>query len=752
MKISHLLALGFFAAAAAGAAEQAAITVTHELDAARPAETIAVPWAEIARVLPGALLQHLVVRDSAGHSLPYQVTNVDPEAKDPSGAGAAYGELLFQHDFSAGEKSATFTVEKSAAIAAVFPAKVFARFVPERLDDFAWENDKIAHRTYGPALAAPDVSGSGKEVLVASGLDVWCKRVPYPIVDRWYNQGHDHYHRDEGEGLDMYGVHTSRGCGGTGVWAGGKLFISRNYQTWKVIANGPIRAIFELTYDAWEAPGLKVTETKRFTVDAGHNLDQIESTFTVGEGAAREITVAIGLNKTPADHGQEPVLELTPVAAAGSLTQWIAQKTNGSIGTAVIVPSAAFQGFAEDAANHLVLAKAVSGQPLRYYAGAGWSKAGDFTSRQAWNDYVAACAARARAPLRVAVAAAPPPVPLAAAAVIGLMERVADWQLAHPAAWKATEWQNGAFYAGAMALARVSTSPRFHDAMKQMGEANQWQPGPRPYHADDHVVGQAYAELYLQDKDPREIAPLQARFDSILAQPRTNGLEFDWKRNPANQERWSWCDALFMAPPAWVRLWAATGRTAYLDFATAEWWVTSDYLYDRDEHLYFRDSTYFNRREKNGRKVFWSRGNGWVMGGLVRVLQYLPADHPARARFVAQFREMAGAILACQQPDGFWRASLLDPESYPMQETSGTGFHTFALAWGVNEGLLDRGQFAPAVRRAWAALASCVTAEGKLTHVQPVGATPVTFDAEWTEPYGVGSFLLAGSEVSRLDR
>ena len=205
-----------------------------------------------------------------------------------------------------------------------------------------------------------------------------------------------------------------------------------------------------------------------------------------------------------------------------------------------------------------------------------------------------------------------------------------------------------------------------------------------------------------------------------------------------------------MAPPAWIRLWAATGSTAYLDFAVARWWVTSDYLYDKEEHLYFRDSSYFDRREQNGRKVFWSRGNGWVMAGLVRMLQFLPGDHPARPRFVAQYREMAEKILSCQQADGFWRASLLDPASYPMQETSGTGFYCYALAWGARAGLLDRARFAPAVRRAWTALASCVNAEGKLTHVQPVGATPVTFDAGSTEPYGVGAFLLAGSEVRRL--
>lgn len=350
------------------------------------------------QALPGAEIQHLAVKNPAGHSLPYQVTHGSSEGYATQGTEDHYDELVFQHDFAAGEKSAVFTVEKTANVAPVFPAQVFSRYVPERLDDFAWENDRIAHRTYGPALEAPAEPGSGKEVLIASGLDVWCKRVRYPIIDRWYNIGH--YHDDVGEGMDQYHVGASRGCGGTGVWDGKQLYVSRNYHTWKVLDNGPIRAIFELTYESWSANGVIVSEVKRFTIDAGHNLDQIDSTFTV-VGPTKTITVGIGLNKEPVDADQAVSAVLTPTATAGSLTQWFEQKTNGSIGTAIIVPGASFQGFAEDARNQLILAKAISGQPLRYYVGASWSKAGDFSTVQEWNVYVAAWAARLHAPLKV---------------------------------------------------------------------------------------------------------------------------------------------------------------------------------------------------------------------------------------------------------------------------------------------------------------------------------------------------------------
>ncbi len=334
--------------------------------------------------------------------------------------------------------------------------------------------------------------------------------------------------------------------------------------------------------------------------------------------------------------------------------------------------------------------------------------------------------------------------------VLDVMQRVADWQLANPSTHKPTDWTMGAEYAGFMALAGISGDAKYRDAMLAMGETNQWQLGPRQYHADDYCVGQTYGELYFLYREPQMLAPMRVSFDDILAHPSTaSSLDFTLPKHKS-QELWSWCDALFMGPPAWVRLYAATGEEKYLNFAVKEWWRTSDYLYDTNEHLYFRDSTYFKKTEANGKKVFWSRGNGWVMGGLVRTLQYLPTNHPDRARFEQQFKEMSAAVLKCQQADGLWRASLLDPDSYPLKETSGSGFYTYALAWGVNQGLLDRAQFEPAVRKAWVALVSCVDADGKLTHVQPIGADPKKFAPESTEVYGVGAFLLAGSEVYRM--
>jgi pectinesterase len=391
MKKLAFAALLLGTAFSARAANKIVVTVTNDTGLARPAEVIAVPIHDVQQLLSGVMIDHYVVKDAAGTVLPCQVTNFKPEEHHDY-----YLDLLFQHDFAAGEMTAVFTIEPSEKPVPPFPSKVFARYVPERFGDFAWENDRLGHRIYGPGLDSPV---AGHDRMVSSGVDVWCKRVRYPIVDRWYLKGH--YHEDSGEGLDMYNVGTSRGCGGTGVWADGKLHVSGNWASWKVLANGPIRVVFELTYAPWDAGnGIKVSETKRFTVDAGHNLDLIESTFAI-EGAGA-ITVGLGLNKHSADKGQDPKENLTPDEADHALVQWEAQKTNGSIGEAIIVTPGAFRGYAEDALNHLILTTAVAGQPLRYWAGAGWTRSGDFASEADWKAYVADFARRLQSPIKIA--------------------------------------------------------------------------------------------------------------------------------------------------------------------------------------------------------------------------------------------------------------------------------------------------------------------------------------------------------------
>ena len=334
------------------------------------------------------------------------------------------------------------------------------------------------------------------------------------------------------------------------------------------------------------------------------------------------------------------------------------------------------------------------------------------------------------------------------AAIVEAMTRVADWQLANPSSHKLWEWHQAPFWASLAAFAPLSATPeKYFSAIAATGEANAWNHGPSRFHADDQAITQSYFLINERLKDPRTVAAALKLFDEMAAMPFDEPLDFDQKKTA---REWVWCDALFMSPPALALAARSTGDLRYADLMNRLWWKTTDYLYDPQERLYYRDSRYFSPREANGAKVFWSRGNGWVLAGLARVLEFLPRDYKERPRFVRLFKDMAERVATLQRPDGYWRVSLLDPASYPIPETSGTGFFTYALAWGVNAGLLERGRFEPVILRGWSALNRAVLPDGKLGFVQPVGAAPGATGPDQTEIYGAGAFLLAGSELYRL--
>ena len=330
------------------------------------------------------------------------------------------------------------------------------------------------------------------------------------------------------------------------------------------------------------------------------------------------------------------------------------------------------------------------------------------------------------------------------------IEKVTGWQLANPK-HEPRDWTNGAFYAGVFAAWETTQSSDIYKAMLDMGEAVRWTPYRRWYHADDVVICQMYIDLYRKEKRPEMIQPTIDTLAKFMANPYpVRGIEVI---------KWWWCDALFMAPPTMIKLGMLTGDREYLSKSDEYFKECYDLLYNREEHLFARDLNYVIKNdstdlyEANGKRIFWSRGNGWVMGGLVRILKELPKDEPQRPFYEQLFKEMADRIMSLQQSDGLWRASLLDPASYPGGEVSGSGFFCYALAWGVNNGLLDKKTFLPAVEKAWIALNGCVNDEGRVGWVQPIGADPrKNFNADSWEVYGAGAFLLAGSEVIKMKR
>jgi rhamnogalacturonyl hydrolase YesR len=204
-----------------------------------------------------------------------------------------------------------------------------------------------------------------------------------------------------------------------------------------------------------------------------------------------------------------------------------------------------------------------------------------------------------------------------------------------------------------------------------------------------------------------------------------------------------------MSPPAWLELARQTGDTRYRDFALAEFWATTDFLYDPVENLYFRDSRFFERRDAKGRKLFWSRGNGWVFAGLANMLEALPEEDPERPRLENLFLQMAVKLRVLQKPDGYWPPSLLGPEDSPP-ETSGTGFYVYGLAWGVKQGLLTAKEYATSIESGWKALERAVAKDGRLGWVQQVSDRPENVAETDTQYYGVGAFLLAASAVAQV--
>ncbi|TKG89602.1 glycoside hydrolase family 88 protein [Puteibacter caeruleilacunae] len=339
--------------------------------------------------------------------------------------------------------------------------------------------------------------------------------------------------------------------------------------------------------------------------------------------------------------------------------------------------------------------------------------------------------------------------------VMEVMTSVADWQCGQKLRHRINDWTNGALYAGMMEFAKMAESDKYINWLIEKGDEAKWAKMPRwsgdaKYHADDYAVGIMYLEMYRLKKDKKMIDPMRAHFDRILSAPSTRSLDHNWFRHESAAERWSWCDALFMAPTVWAKMYRITNEVKYLDFMYKEYKATTDFLYDHAEHLYYRDSRYFHQKEPNGKKMFWGRGNGWVFGGLPIILKELPDNYTEKMWFEKMFTDMAAKIASLQDKDGYWHASMLDQESYPNPETSSSSFFVYGLAWGINHGYLDKDKYLPVVLKGWKALTEAVYPDGKLGWVQPIGENPKNTTKEMTEVYGVGAFLMAGTEIHKL--
>ena len=316
---------------------------------------------------------------------------------------------------------------------------------------------------------------------------------------------------------------------------------------------------------------------------------------------------------------------------------------------------------------------------------------------------------------------------------------------------KSTIWTRSVYYEGLMALNIIDPQSKYYDYAVQWGEKHNWELawGVTSLHADNHCAGQTYIDLYLIDKKEERIRDIKASIDMMV--------------NADKKDDWSWVDALQMAMPVFAKLGVIYNDTNYFRkmydlYSFSKNQHGGNGLYNRNEHLWWRDKDFVPPyKEPNGKNCYWSRGNGWAFAALARTLSLLPKSDPHYAEYLQDFKEMAVAILPLQRTDGFWNVSLMDPNNFGGKETSGTALFTYGFAWGINQGILDKKKYSPAITKAWNGMSTEALHEnGKLGYVQGTGkepkdGQPVTYDSVPDfEDYGLGAFLLAGAEIYKM--
>ena len=329
------------------------------------------------------------------------------------------------------------------------------------------------------------------------------------------------------------------------------------------------------------------------------------------------------------------------------------------------------------------------------------------------------------------------------------LTKVAQWQLDNPKRRAKNDWTNAVFSTGLFEAWEVTQSPMMYDALIESGKSTNWKPYKRSYHADDIAISSTYIDLYQIEKQQEMLQPTIDSVARFVDEPYpVKGIEcFNY---------W-WADALFMAPPVLIKLGKTINRPDYLKNNDELYREAYNLLYNKDEHLFARDMNFVLKNdstdllEGNGKPMFWSRGNGWVLAGLARILKELPADYPERPFYENIFCEMSKRIIELQRQDGLWSSGLLDASAYSNGEVSGSALLCYGLAYGINSGLLKKKKYKKAVEKAWIGLNHCVTQDGEVCFVQGAGDRPSARDySQNSELYGTGAFLLAGSEIFKM--
>jgi rhamnogalacturonyl hydrolase YesR len=740
----------------AAKAEGLTIEVQNPLSVARTAETISLALSEVVKLLPSLQVTKTVVQGADGGAVLSQLVDSDGDERADA--------LVFQTDLGPNEHKRFVLGEGVRGMPRRDQFKVYGRFVRERHDDFAWENDRIAHRVYGP-----DLETWAQEPLTSSGVDIWAKRTSRLVINDWYQS--DDYHRDNGDGGDFYSVGASRGCGGLGIWDGKALHVARNFRTSRVLANGPIRLIFELSYAPWDAGGgVQIAETKRVTVDASSHFDRFESSFKIS-GQPRGLALAVGIAK----HNGS-TFEADP--QNGVLRSWEPfPGDNGHVGCAVISAAGAAQGVAESATDRLLLSALPNGAPAAYLAGFGWDRGGDVADNAAWSVLVASTARELHHP--VSISLSKPDGPARSAALVRSARVVSGLIAEHPTALT-DKW---AYDSGLVLKGMLEVWKKTHDAkyfayVKATidslldGNGNIVDFRPEEHNLDAINMGKILFPLLAHTTDERDRARykrlLTSLREQLKKQPRTRDGGFWHKQIYAHQ---MWLDGVYMAAPFLAEYGLTFGEPAAVDEAANQVLLAEKHLRDPKTGLLYHgwDETHAERwsNPKTGTSSqFWGRSLGWYAMAVVDILELLPEGSPRRGELRAVLSRLAKAVVAVQdKPSGVWWQVLDAPgREKNYRESSASAMFVYALAKAVRLGLVERGQFEPTIARGARGLIEQFASidEHERLHLKNIckvaglGGDPYR-DGSYAyytgteisdnDPKGVGAFILASVET-----
>lgn len=707
-------------------------------------------------------IDRLALFDESGKVVPYQYL-------------ADKGRIAFLADVKKGQ-SVSYTLKSGTPSKAETRASA-ALMRPSSRNDIAWENARCAYRMYSRKLLSSEPN-------TANGVDLWVKKKAEPVIAKMYT--YSNYHSEQAEGVDAYSVAgKTLGAGGNAAYVNGKLWLHDPFDECTITANGPLYSEFTLTYNRVEVDGDYYKKTVRISTTANGLLNKAVVKY---EGRIKPMKIAAGILLHTNTAGVKYTSEANVIGYAENKSEGTVTSPNARFYEGIYMPGTTATATVD---NQLIIYSDYAvGSEFTYYFGGGWNifPAGEYKADTDWF-----------AALKQFKQSEEKPLLQNAVATLPDKSQVLNAGIAANSYWIANHenpgnnlWARSVYNLGNIDFYKVYRDQQYYNYALKWAEANNWavSGGASTTDADNHTCGQTYYDLYKLSgsKDANMIKAIKAALDNRIA------------NNPKSDEWW-WIDAMFMAMPTFARFESEYGNGIYSEKLNALYRNTRDSLvitsrknlypddyrakygwgpivkgyekycglYSKADHLWWRDWGFqpnvppkkdpnnslksdVPKKSPNGKNIYWSRGNGWVLAAMARTLQALPANDPHRADYIAVLKDMSAVLKDVQREDGFWNMNLADENHYPGPETSGTALFTYAMAWGINNGILDKATYQPVVAKAWNGLCTiALDPSGKLSKVQNVGESPIEpARLNSNVDFGVGAFLLASSEVSKL--